>query len=219
MNAYDPSGMDAVIITDTNAVDLPVIGKQGHTSAVVQDDNGTWWYFYWGNNNVQLIEAPDWAMNSLQNFNKWLSPKTYNGNYNESTYIKGDFTDSYEYYKELASQYHGGKNKNYSWNHNNCLTVTIKGINRGILSDGTSVSRFNSSNYGIIPNNAAKQLSKDFYNDAFTYKDYYKQINDQLWLAKYHLNRASQNKTFKDYTLAQLDKYKRDVFRLKKLYY
>ena len=114
VNFVDPSGNDAIIITNENSVDY-LGGPYGHTSAIYQDVRGHWFYTYWGNQAAAVIRIPDRyvksysrngdvtavSMNSLTDFNNALNAfLSSNGftnitsNYTHATYIVGNFTAS-----------------------------------------------------------------------------------------------------------------------------
>ena len=110
VNYVDPTGLDAIVITDDEAA-----GNFGHTSAIYQDADGNWFYTYWGNKAAAVIRIPDTyvkeyrrngdisgnSMDSLADFNKSLNRFLSNNgftditsNYDQATYIVGDFTAS-----------------------------------------------------------------------------------------------------------------------------
>ena len=110
----DPWGLDAVVITNKNSVDLGITSA-GHTSAIYQNAEGNWFYTYWGNKAAAVIHIPDtyvkeWrrngdvmanSMDSLSDFNNALNKilsangfKNITSNYTHATYIVGDFTNS-----------------------------------------------------------------------------------------------------------------------------
>lgn len=116
----DPDGLDAIIITNKNAVPVAK-GSLGHTSAVYQDANGDWFYTYWGDKAAAVIRIPSWylsgsiagswgepdtklygsSMSSLGDFNKALNQFLADNNlsnitsdYTSATYVVGDFTNS-----------------------------------------------------------------------------------------------------------------------------
>ena len=110
VNYVDPTGLDAIVITDDEAA-----GNFGHTSAIYQDADGNWFYTYWGNKAAAVIRIPDTyvkeyrrngdisgnSMDSLADFNKslnrFLSDNGFTditSNYDQATYIVDDFTAS-----------------------------------------------------------------------------------------------------------------------------
>ncbi len=111
----DPSGLDAIVITNEESVPLGPLGTQGHTSAIYQDANGDWYYTYWGNKAAAVLKIPEYyegvdqygnvqtkrSMDSLENFVGALGTVvTSNGlsgitiSYTDATYVVGDFTKS-----------------------------------------------------------------------------------------------------------------------------
>lgn len=61
----------------------------------------------------------------------------------------------------------------------NCSQAVRKGINRGELTDGTAVYLLAGSVIDNFPKNKMKKLEKIFYNNAFTYEEYDKQLNNR----------------------------------------
>ena len=70
---------------------------------------------------------------------------------------------------------------------NNCSTVVLNGLKKGVLNDGTRVSNFiaadsNMNNtLSVSPNSIMKSLQNIFYNSEFTQTASHKVINDMLW--------------------------------------
>lgn len=94
---------DAVVITTS----LRSVRGSGHTSILVQDNLGKWHYFFWGDFFAYLKEVPAEAIENLETFNSWLSDAvksmpTSHSRYAFGTRIKGDFSKSYLYYKDLV---------------------------------------------------------------------------------------------------------------------
>ncbi|MDD4048998.1 MAG: hypothetical protein PHI90_09320 [Clostridia bacterium] len=195
VNAVDPSGKDARIITDKNAV-----GGLGHTSVIVQDKNGDWFYYYWGNENAVLEKVTDLsALENLNNLNTWLKSDKgaryyYGGEYTDATYIKGDFSESYQYFKELVQAYDnagGGSNKTYGLMFN-CADTSRHGIAKGVLSDGTKIPDYDKSfsdklidfvdsdSGGRIPNIKKLDYINSFFNTAYSSSDYNKELSNQV---------------------------------------
>ena len=161
--------MDAIIVTNSNSVDLGPLGSQGHTSALYQDVNGSWYYTYWGNNAVAVIYIPDEYMDSLEHFNKGLNNiLNYYGytditsDYTHATYIVGDFTASLQAaYDDVDSAHHNqfsegwhyfdatngnfvyqGQNSPYNVAYNNCLDRTYASLSKGTLANGRNAGAY-----------------------------------------------------------------------------
>ena len=137
----DPWGLDAIV-----ANQMENVAKFGHMSSFVQDDNGIWYFFYWGKDSVSLKEVDDSSiLNDSKKINKWLKDEGLNDGeykYDGFCYILGDFSDSKEYYQELAQQFEDDvkngdlgwfkwKNKNYNLATRNCTQETMKGLYKG----------------------------------------------------------------------------------------
>ncbi|WP_400216791.1 RHS repeat-associated core domain-containing protein, partial [Methanobrevibacter smithii] len=187
----DPTGEDAIIITDKDAV-----YGQGHTSALFQDYDGNWYYYFWGSKEAFVIQVDDpHAMDNLENLNNWLQNNVgysgniiYEGSYDTATYIAGDFT------KSLRSAIDKSKNfssDQYNLFTNNCVQSTWDCVLKGSFYDGTPVnSMFFWSDIGIRPNNNIDVFSQLFQNSDFTHDAYWKTINDKLWQARQDLKTA-----------------------------
>lgn len=135
----DPSGRDAIIITDTHAVQ-----GFGHTSIIIQDKNENWYYFYWSNDKaiLQQVDDPN-VLKDIQSFNKWVRENTnYDGNYDESIYVKGDFDKSYNEAYTAVKKYEPGTFTldNYNLIFNNCSQMSYKLLDYGTLDNGLSFS-------------------------------------------------------------------------------
>ena len=212
VNLIDPFGEDAIIITDTNAVNVGV--PHGHTSALFQDASGIWYYFYWGDKEAFVQEITDNnAMLSLANLNEWLHNNTkwdgnavYSGNYNKSTYIAGDFTESLSYVISISQNY---KTSDYTVFGNNCITVSYEAVLKGKFYDGTPVRDTVSNSITVRPNDGYKDIAARFYNNKFTHSGYWKSINDQLWEAR----QRQQRSWMYSYPIQH------DIYMLEKLYY
>ncbi len=137
----DPSGLDAIV-----ANQLENIGGAGHMSSFVQDDSGTWYFFYWGNNSVSLTVVDDSSiLKDAEKINTWLEEKGLsNGEYKYDgfCYILGDFSESKDYYQNLADQFakdvenndigwFNWQNKNYNFVTRNCAQETMEGLYKG----------------------------------------------------------------------------------------
>lgn len=95
--------------------------------------------------------------------------------------LKGDFTESYDYFKKYYDENFPKNNSEYNLVFNNCSTVTINGLKWGELQDGTSVAMFMDTPVIGTPNNKMNTLQEIFYNSEFTYTKSHKVINDLLW--------------------------------------
>ena len=110
--------------------------------------------------------------------------------YTDATYIKGDFSDSWNYFKKYYDNNSSNGNENYSLLSNNCSTVVMNGLTKGELKDGTKVSTYiysdiNNDNRLVgSPNSIMKSLQNIFYNSEFTKDASHKVINDLLWEKK-----------------------------------
>ncbi len=154
VNFIDPLGLDSIVITNENSVNLGITSA-GHTSAIYQNADGNWFYTYWGNKAAAVIRIPDtyvkkWrrsgdvtanSMESLSDFNnalnKFLSAngfKNITSNYTDATYIVGDFTASlYAAYDDVESAYKNRYSKG---------TLTT-------LEDGSKVFQGHNSPYNV----------------------------------------------------------------------
>jgi RHS repeat-associated protein len=190
----DPLGLDLIWITAEGSapVNFPLIGeiKFGHTSALVQDSNDEWHYFYWGASHAILekIDGFDYTldngytykvdpMGDLNNFNLWLEsvlrPHEYKGtaDYTKATYIKGDYTKAYEYFKKLICRFGGtddnGKyiqsNEGYNQYIFNCKDATLSGV---LAANPFFMSKL--THPGFTPNAFAKKVEKGYGNTSFT---------------------------------------------------
>ena len=177
VNRVDPSGLDAILITDNGSAYL-----QGHTSALFQDGAKNWYYYYWGDKEalVREVKNPS-AMASLSNFNWWLHNQgIYQGDYDVATYVAGNFTASLSHAVYLAQNYTPSQ---YNVLTRNCMQTTWECFIKGWFWDHVSVNSVVSSR-GIRPNSYDQKFIYTFYNSAFTYAAYWKTINDQLWEAR-----------------------------------
>ncbi len=125
----DPTGLDAIVITNENSVPVGPLGSLGHTSAIYQNADGDWFYTYWGNKAAAVIHIPDkytkWlrdgdvtaqSMSSLDDFNNTLNNflwengfENITSNYTHATYIVGDFTSSLkDSYGDVYNAYQKG---------------------------------------------------------------------------------------------------------------
>ena len=147
----DPSGLDAIIINQTDAV----FGFD-HTSVLFQNENGTWYYFYWGLDGCYLTEINKDKMFSLaqlsghlrekgvigsfgENFLGWDMFGLIGKNYDNSCYIEGDFSAAYDFFKDKSDNFNPWQ---YDLFTENCSAVVFDGISLGILKDGTNVGDY-----------------------------------------------------------------------------
>ena len=61
--------------------------------------------------------------------------------------------------------------------------VVMEGINKGYLFNGENVGEFTVNYCGLILNSTKKFIEKTFFNNAWDYNGYRKQLNDQIWEA------------------------------------
>ena len=184
----DIYGLDGILLTNENGVPVGSGGSNtnmGHTAALVQNEEGKWFYFSCGEGYIQFGEVGQEYMTDLNTF----SDRYYGGGtYTTATYIKGDFTESYNYFKNYAETYGTGEfnannkaiqgNSNYNFVRQNCAVVATTGLGKGKLSDGTSVGSLVGTQ--ILPQDAKRLYAKTFYNSCFTYKDYSATIKNEL---------------------------------------
>ena len=189
INMIDPYGEDAIILTNEDAVNsgdyvsfsFAENINFGHQAALVQDENGTWYYFSCGEGYVTFEVVDPKYMTDLVTFsNEYYSA----GTYTTSTYIKGDFTSCVEYFATYENCNSKDDNASYHYLYNNCTGVVMNGLLGGKLQDGTSVAEFLRAGWNVVPNVNKELMQMQFFNNAFTYQEYRKQINDQLWEAK-----------------------------------
>ncbi|MED4954711.1 RHS repeat-associated core domain-containing protein [Paenibacillus macerans] len=182
----DPSGHDAIVLTNPD-----LAFRLGHISALIENSDSQWYYFYWGDKNVQTVLVDDAnALTSIDKLNEWGQNKGLagfgkvgDGGYASSTYIMGDFNSSVDKALSLAKDHPlRGKNKDYALIGSSCLDITTQVLSLGTLYNGTSAAKFfngiwsDETTGDQIPNNAAKEIRNIFYNNAYTIKDYRKQL-------------------------------------------
>jgi RHS repeat-associated protein len=186
----DPNGLDMRIVVNTNSAEIWGGGPtMGHMGALVQNAEGQWWYFSAGENYVQFEQVGEDYLQDLEKFSQeYYGGYSSVGAYNESVYIKGDFTETFNYYSEYYEANKDDSNaSSYDLLSNNCSHVVIRGFNEGAIGDGTNASLFIFQSEGknfrheAIPSWQIKDFQRIFFNNAFTYEDYHKQLNDQLW--------------------------------------
>lgn len=187
----DTNGTDAIWITAKDAA-----ASFGHTSLIVQnEETNKWYYFFWGDKAVYLEEVPTENLKSLETFNNWNNNKNLRDNsknYTLATYIEGDFTYTFKYYKYLVENteistsesrrcidmsgnayyktFFRYKNEDYALLMNNCLQNTYEGFKKRKLKNGKSVLEVtNFAWYNlIVPNYIQDDIAKIFGNNKFS---------------------------------------------------
>lgn len=159
--------MDAIV-----ANQLENIGGAGHMSSFVQDNSGNWHFFYWGNELVSFAAVNDPSiLKDAEEINTWLKEEGLSDGkykYDGFCYILGDFSESSDYYKDLADQFKEDvknndigwfdwKNKNYNLVTRNCTQETMKGLYKGKIGpngEQTVEQIHNKSGYiiSVLPN-------------------------------------------------------------------
>lgn len=163
-------------------------------TAIIDNGSGDWYYFYWGPERVSPIDPKknikvelvpkEYKLNNgtivnpledLDQLKGWLKDSgIYNGEYDQSVYINGDFSKSVEYAKNLKEN--ANKKNNLNWyivTNNNCMKKTIEVISQGkINNDWWSTQEFKHLVGGFIqestvPNIAQKILQKYFDNKLY----------------------------------------------------
>ena len=214
----DPWGTNAIIITNKNAAQVGNFSPQGHTSAIYQNENKEWFYTYWGNKAAAVIAIPSEYMDSLVSFNGYISRflsenecQNITKDYTNATYVVGDFTESLNAaYDDVRNVFNNrfsngktvvvgggnlvyqGHNSPYNLAWNNCLQRTVSDFGKGILPDGTNVSKYlGDCGYSNtpIPNDAKKEFADIFINKSFTYSDSLKSIIN--YKVNYNVNSKS----------------------------
>ena len=94
---FDPSGYDAIVITD--------IGGVGHMGILVQDEDGQWYHFYWGSSNGK---SSRYSIKSLSRSgiaaNTWCDK--YDGELTlETINASGQYDSSYDYFIYLTGDF------------------------------------------------------------------------------------------------------------------
>ena len=190
LSFIDPNGLDMRIIVNTNSAAAWEGGpKMGHMGVLVQNADSEWYYFSAGSNYVQFDKVGDEYLKDLEKFSeKYYGGYESVGAYNKSVYIKGDFTGSFDFYKDYYEANKADSNaSSYKILTNNCSHIVIEGFNKGTLGDGTNAGWFVIERMGInfghsaLPRWQINDFQNIFFNDAFSYDDYHSQINDQLW--------------------------------------
>lgn len=155
----------------------------GHIGILIQDENENWCYFSNGKGYVQFSLVPDEYLTDMNKFSKGF----YGGGvYTDSVYIKGDFSKSLDYYKDYYEKNKKDNNANYNPLINNCAQVVYNGLKLGELQDGTNIGKYMNYLPGIIPPKfQIDKYKRIFFNNAFTYENYHKQVNEQLWKVRH----------------------------------
>ena len=130
----------------------------GHTSVISQDKAGNWHYFFWGINIAYEATVPLKKVENIDRFNQWLyewkdpikgatqiyrtrdgamtgfKPSKTQTYYTRGTYIKGDFSETTEYYTEQINSF---SKLRYYAGLNFCSVVSRQALEKGKLIDGT----------------------------------------------------------------------------------
>ena len=215
MNLYGYCSANPVGYTDPTGHDiiwLNSLDGLGHTSLIIQyyaSGKTRWYYTFFGDTAIQSREVPDVAMQSITNLNYWLhttsKPILGGPNYYDSTYVAGDFTQSYIYFLNNYYSPYINQHKNpYQLTTNNCTTMSWNAICKGNIKDGTSAVSFMNTisgyyskyldyyeNESYIPNLNRTTISDLFQNKAFTKSNYTTQINNNIAYYKNHVNDKS----------------------------
>jgi RHS repeat-associated protein len=158
----DPFGLDAIFITDQNAV-----SGAGHSSTIMQDKDGVWWYCYWGDKEAVYVTIPDEWTYSLDDINSYLrgniGEAKYSGKYTSFVYVEGDFTKGLSWYKgeidKAGTMGNNNKNSMYSVLDYNCSQTSTKAMSMGVLSDGYAFSNYLSIFGSPIPNDQLNNIA------------------------------------------------------------
>ena len=158
-NMIDPGGLDAIFITDQNAVGIGAPLSLGHTSVILQDLIGQWWYFYWGQNTAAYAYIPDEYTYNMRDLNMYLNSSKmgnarYRGVYTQYAYVEGDFVDGLTWLAGLinaANAMNTKKNELYDPLTNNCSQTSVEAMRMGILPNGSSFGDFISVAGSVIP--------------------------------------------------------------------
>ena len=155
----DPSGEDAIYITDGDAL----MGV-GHSSVVMQDEFGEWWYCYWGMGEAVYTHVPQEYIYSLDTLNSYLNTlddvdpdneATYDGVYTSYVYVQGNFTEGLDWLKEeidnAGTMGNNNSNSNYNLFYYNCTITSTIALTMGTLPNGVKYGNYITSNY-MIPN-------------------------------------------------------------------
>ena len=148
VNTVDSDGKDAIWLQDTDNV-----WGLGHTGLLIQDDYGAWFHFYYGgdpkpaNKRLQQLEFsyckedPLWYLNgNLKSFGY------YDGTYEKTIYIEGDFKQSIQYIRELDAE--------YNLLTNNCVQVSCDVLAQGNFKVNNSVMKeiLSNARSSMVPN-------------------------------------------------------------------
>ena len=119
---YDPTGYDAVVLTDTTL--------HGHTGIMVQDEDGTWYHYFWGPVTKRSAlsfngcDAETWCVKyegeiTLEAIN---ASGQYEGTYEKIVRLEGDFSECIPYM---------GPEGEYNLYTNNCLHKSMSILKHG----------------------------------------------------------------------------------------
>lgn len=119
----DPSGYDAIVLTNTS---LP-----GHTGIMAQDENGTWFHFYWGASDSGSSSSMGAILPWGTTPKTWCKPyddaltleaingsNQYKGGYDEMIYLYGNFSSCLSSMKKPEG--------NYNLYTNNCMQMSLR---------------------------------------------------------------------------------------------
>ena len=208
----DPDGLDAIWLNGSNWIPIA-----GHSSLLIQDAEGNWYYSYFAADAIILepvqsktiyYNTPDEPrvseilpngaelydivnpLESLDNFNHSIhviNAKHPNWQYDSATYIKGDFSKSYEYLKWLQSGMGEDSTKNpfYRVLAFNCAHASLTALSFGVLEDGTNVGDFMrvsgiAIENQILPNDITKWIQLIFGNQSFTKEEAEREIRTNI---------------------------------------
>lgn len=171
INSIDPSGTDAVLLFQTDAV-----GIFGH-AALIYQYKGSWYYFsvaYKEQNSDMIIDFVKLGkslnakkIKSINNAIKNNSKVKYKVKYTGTFYVKGNFKKSYSFCKKIYKT-----PEKYGVITNNCLKVAVRALNKGTCT-GKNAQYYQTALIYLlgmtIPNKA--YMACNFFKA--TYKNYY----------------------------------------------
>ena len=156
----DKKGTDAVILLYKRAA-----RGMGHMGALVQDSKKAWYYFYWGaitGITINLLKGESCfpyckfdklpvksitaksvsfaLMSSDIQTGKFFTSDSisYSAGLTNYYYIKGDFTKTYSYFKQLYNNRTSFFSTRYNLFDFNCMHAVINGLLRGTFSSRNS---------------------------------------------------------------------------------
>ena len=182
INNIDPSGHDAIALYKGSNEKLPIIGFAGDMQVMMQNKDGQWYSFYWMVNGVTFAPATEQELKSLSEYNKENGTK-----FKSSVYIAGDFSESFDYAKELYEKHKDGWNVSiqsffgfgdkYNVLSKNCAQVTLDILSKDKLKDGNSLIDLVCT-VNVLPVRIIKSLENQFENHAFTKQEYINQLKE-----------------------------------------